>query len=326
MKRHYLFFSSFNRKMSSSIPSIENYLTRYGVTCYLILGNIGLLLNMFIFIRPAHRRNSCSLYLFSMSFCSLIGLNSATVPNIYALDHSNPLVQSIVVCKLQYYFRHAFSQLMRMFFILACADCSAACSKNVWIRSLSDYRHAQRIIPFVSLFWLSIAILPTVLRTIQNGECDVPNSLPNIVYSIYILIVLGIFPIVTMTTCGIFLFKNLKQTRTRIQSISYSMNILRRRDRNIIRMLLTTLMIYICTTLPNTLVLIYRSVVHMKDFSRIDDSIVFYLTRFFLLYLNNSLSFWIFLLTSQSFRMEFKSLVINIWDFLHQSIKCNHHP
>ncbi|CAF4231066.1 unnamed protein product, partial [Rotaria magnacalcarata] len=57
-----------------------------------------------------------------MSLCSAIGLNSAVIPLIYALDHPNPLSYSIPFCKSQYYFRHVFSQSMRTFFVVACVD------------------------------------------------------------------------------------------------------------------------------------------------------------------------------------------------------------
>jgi hypothetical protein len=97
--------------MSSISPFyyIQQCLTRYGMTTYTTLGNIGLILNIVIFIQPAHRRNPSSLYILAMSFCALIGLNISVIPFVYALDHSDALKSSLIFCQVQVYLRHAFN-------------------------------------------------------------------------------------------------------------------------------------------------------------------------------------------------------------------------
>jgi hypothetical protein len=107
---------------SSSLITAQNLLTRYGMTTYVILGSIGLFLNMSIFSQSVYRRNSNLLYLLSMSLCNLFSLNFGTIPIIYALDHVNPLTNSLILCKLQFYFRHTPYQMMRTFMILACIN------------------------------------------------------------------------------------------------------------------------------------------------------------------------------------------------------------
>jgi hypothetical protein len=197
---------------------------------YLTLGNIGLIFNIFFFGQSIHRRNSsCSLYILTMSFCSLIGLNSAIIPNV---------------------------------------------------------------IPSVALFWLLLAIFPTILHSIIDGVCDAMSGLPYVMYSVYILTVLGILPIVSMVTFGVLLTINLKKMRTRIHSIANlgnAINVLRKRDRD----MLVELIIYICTTMPNTIVLIYmvsaQTTTENYESEQIN-SFVSYFARVFLLYLNNSLS------------------------------------
>jgi hypothetical protein len=79
--------------MSSSVfqtVNIQRILTRYGMTTYLTLGDIGLILNIIIFSQTVHRRNTCSIYILATSLSSLIGLNSAIIPVMYSLDHRNP--------------------------------------------------------------------------------------------------------------------------------------------------------------------------------------------------------------------------------------------
>jgi len=211
---------------------------------------------------------------------------------------------------------------MRVFFVLACANHYAITSNRARIRSFSQYRVAIRVIPSVILFWLLLAIFPTMLHSITNGVCDVMSGLPYLMYSVYILTVLGIFPIVSMVTFGVLLTINLKKMRTRIHSSANpgnAVHLFRKRDRDMLRMLLVDLIIYICTTMPNTLVLIYMvSAQTRTENSEHKQIILFisYFARVFLLYLNNGLSFWIFLSTSRSFRLEFKNLIIKWWTFI----------
>ncbi|CAF3338935.1 unnamed protein product [Rotaria socialis] len=291
------------------------------MTTYDILGNIGSIFNLLIFSRSSHRRNSCSLYIVSMSLCSSIGLNSAVIPIIYALDHPNPLSYSIPFCKSQYYFRHVFSQSMRTFFVIICVDRYASCNNRVFIRSFSRHKIAIRVIPLVMIFWILLGLFPTMLYTVSNGVCDVQSGLPNILYSAYIMIVLGIFPLVTLCTFGVLMVINLKELRANIQTLGNRkiISILRKRDRDMMRMLLTELVIYIITTIPNTVALIYKAAAPPAangSERQCIESFVFYFVREFLLYLNNSLSFWIYLITSQSFRHEFKRLLLHLFSFV----------
>lgn len=302
-------------------PVIQRYLTRYGITTYLTMGNIGLIFNIIIFSQLANRRNSCSLYILIMSCCSLIGLNSAVIPIIYSLDHPNPLSTSLALCRIQYYLRHVFSQSMRTFFILACADRYASCNRRVYIRSFSRYIVAIRIVPLVLLIWLLLGILPTMCYSVTNGICDAPSGLSDIIYTSYIMLVLGVLPLIALFTFGILILINLKSTRSRARSIQHGnpVAILRKRDRDMMKMLLIELSIYIITTIPNTIVNVYRvsvpKAVTGSDRQYIE-SFVYYFARVFLLYLNNALSFWVYLSTSRSFRSEIKSLLLKIFPCL----------
>ena len=288
----------------TSLPTVEQYFTRYGMTGYLILGTIGLILNIAVFSQRISSRNPCSLYLLSMSICGLIGLNISTIPYIYAVDHPNPMDENLFLCQIQFYLRHAFNQLMRTFFVIACADRYACSSKQAKIRAFSRDVVAVRIIPLVILFWLLIAILPTMLRTLHDGKCDARLGVYDIMYTVYILMTLGIFPLVAMSIFGVLMMRNLKQL---------SGQTLRKRDQDMMRMLLIELIIYVITTIPNTVMHIYKSVVvnvEKSEERQLIESFVIYIARKFLLYMSNTFSFWIYLATSQSYRLEVRTMFI----------------
>jgi hypothetical protein len=311
--------------MSSISPLVlaQQYITRYGMTTYLILGNIGLLCNIIIFSQHAHRRKSISLYILATSLCSFIGLNVAVIPIIYALNHSNSFTTYLIYCRVQFYFRHATNQMMRTFIVLICADCYAACSNRARIRAFSQYRIAIYIIPFVVLFWLIVSIFPTMLYSITEGVCDyTTNDFDTIMYSIYITIVLGILPLVGMITFELLIIINLKQMRARVQPIrvnDLSLHVLRKRDRDMIKMLSIESSVYICTSIPLTFAIIYRTITYTQiksDERKQIETFILFFTRVFLLYINNSLLFWIYISTSKSFRIESKNLILKWYAFI----------
>jgi hypothetical protein len=307
----------------SSLVYIQQYLTRYGITTYTILGNIGLLFNIAIFIQPQNRRNSSSLYILAASLSALLGLNFSVVSVIYGVDHPDPVITSLIFCLLQFYFRHIFNQMMRTFFVLTCAERYAILSGNRCIRALSKFKTTIYIIPSVMLLWFLLAIFPVMELSIVNGICSAKDDLSNILYSSYILIVSGILPLFFMTIFCILLIISLKKIRARIQPMTNTdrprNQLLRKRDRDMLKMLLIEIMCYTITTTPFTVMLIYNAAAQkaIKSNERQQiESFTFYFFGTFLLYINNSLSFWIYISTSQSFRLQFKNLIMKCYAFI----------
>lgn len=303
------------------LSEVQWYLTRYGMTTYIILGSIGLFFNIMVFILPAYYRNPFSLYIFVASLCGLIGLNFSAVPVVYALDHPNPVTVSAIFCQVQFYFRHSFNQMMRTLFIFACVDRYAISSQKARIRSFSQYRIAVWITISVPIFWLIISIFPTMLNVLENGKCEGRKGVFWIILSLYITMVVGVIPTISMITFGILISKNLMNIRGRIQPTATSMPgiyHLRKRDREMIKMLLTEIIFYVSTTMPLSINLIYRATTQTFIKSIEQQRIEAFITYFngtFLIYFNNSLPFWIYIIKSRSFRLEFKNVWIKSYNF-----------
>ncbi|UJR32406.1 hypothetical protein I4U23_019868 [Adineta vaga] len=308
----------------SQLDRIQQYLTRYGMTSYMTLGNLGLIFNFILFSQRTHRRNPCSLYILAMSFCGIIGLNISLIPIILKLDHQNPFDQSIFLCRFHNYLIQIFNQSMRTFIVIACADRYAICSRQATIRSFSQYKVAIRVIVFVFIFWLFLALLPTMQYSNENNICEVMRGVPNLIDSIYTLVCFGVVPLFSMMIFGMLMMINLAQMRSHIQpvidgTVLINHRIFRRRDRDMIRMLSIELLLYIFTTVPVTVILIYKTVAEnkVKNELRIQiESFLFYIMGYFILYLNNCLSFWIYIFTSRTFRLEFQQLFRKIMGFM----------
>jgi hypothetical protein len=304
----------------SSLVYVQQYLSSYVATIYGILGAIGLLLNIAIFSQSVYRRNSTSLYILAMSICSLISLLGYLIPTFYTINHPNPSSSSPILCQLLYYVRHGFNQMMRSFLVLGCADRYASCSNQVRIRSFSQHRVAVRVIPSVILFWLLLSIFPMRLRQLINGVCSPHGDLNTIIFTIYGIIVAGILPLVCMVTFSILLSINFKKLRVRIQPMRNTNapvnSLLRKRDRDMLRMQLIEVICYATTTGPFAILFIYQAATATikKSNERLQiESFLYYLTSSFLLYLTNSLSFWIYISASQSFRTEVKKLIMKCY-------------
>jgi len=118
---------------------------------FLILGNIELLLNIAVFSESTNRRNVCPPFILTMSKCGLSCLNISTIPVIYALNNPNPLNYNLFFCDMQFCLQHAFNQLMRTFFVIACADHYASCSNPAHIRAFSRYEVVFHLFCFSGL-------------------------------------------------------------------------------------------------------------------------------------------------------------------------------
>ncbi|CAF1466372.1 unnamed protein product [Adineta ricciae] len=292
---------------AASLPLVQQYFTRYGMTT-----------------QSNYRRTPCALYILAMSFSGIWGLNISAVPIIWGLDHPSPFLYNQVSCGIFFYFRHSLNQMLRTFFVLVCADRYACCSDRPKIRAFSQYKVAIRIIPAVWIFWFLVPIFPTLLRTLSNGVCDSKPGVYDIIYTVYIISTTGILPLIGMIVFGILMFNSLRKMRRRVLPNTASepgtVNF-RKRDRDMMKMLLIELIICTITLSPNTITHIYKSAttneVRTKDRQQIE-TFFYFLSRLFLLYLANTYSFWVYILISKTYRTELKNLFIKWYRYICQ--------
>ena len=257
-----------------------------------------------------------------MSISNFFSLNIGTIPIIYALDNPDPLQNILILCKLQFYFRHTPYQMMRTFMILACINRYIASHVQHRLQFFNQYKLTIRCIIFVVIFWLLVCSFIPVFVSIENGVCGINNDSYALIYSIYLLIFAGILPPLLMTISSLLIIFNLKKIRTRIQPQGQTSNNnqTRKRDRDYIRMLLVEIMIYVLIQFPFTLVVFYTTVTQLDDTTNNNSKqwVIFlvYITRTFLVYLHNSLPFYIYITMSKSFRNEFKELITKWYLFI----------
>ncbi|CAF3426346.1 unnamed protein product [Rotaria socialis] len=311
--------------MTTSVPDlpfIQQMFTRYGMSTYVAFGNLGNLLTIAAFCQCEPWKNPCLLYLLSMTICNLICLDVGIIPMIFSLDHVDISTQSIIFCQLQFYIRHAFFQMMRTYKVLACMNRFAISSMSVRIRSLNTYKMAIHLIITSALFWLLAVIFFSYARTIQNGSCNIQNGIYLMIYTIYYILSAGLFPPLLIVFFNTLLIRNLKGLRGRIQPIrdnaenKQSNIMLRKRDRNLMKMIFVEVMIYVVSTMPFSIYLIYKIITDSftKSLEQQQiESFINYITQSFIMYLNTAMPFYIYILTSSSFRQECKRVLFKFY-------------
>ncbi|CAF4078886.1 unnamed protein product [Adineta steineri] len=308
----------------SYLTFVQNYITRYGMSTYVAFGNLGNILTIAVFYQVEQRRNPCSLYLLSMTICNLVCLDVGIIPIIYSLDHPDISTQILLACKLQFYIRHAFFQMMRTYKVLACIDRYALCSTNVHIRSFSQRKISIILIIVCGIFWLLIVIFFGVVRTIKNNSCNIFDSVDLMIYTIYYLIFAGLLPPTLIIIFTMLVFKTLKQLRSRVKPTAENgerntTTVLRKRDRDLIKMVFIEVMFYTISTLPFSIYLIYSlitsNISKSKERQQVE-SFVNYLTQSFIMYFNTALPFYIYFCTSPSFRKQLKRVIIKYYCFI----------
>jgi hypothetical protein len=144
------------------------------------------------------------------------------------------------------------------------------------------------------------------------------------------MIFAGIFPPLLILIFTLLVMRTLKQLRSRVQPITttttetgsrnQSMKIvLRKRDRDLIKMLVIEVMFYFITTLPFSIYLIYKMITNnlRKSEERQQiESFINYITQSFIMYLNTALPFYIYIATSPAFRRQCKQFIIQIYAFI----------
>jgi hypothetical protein len=298
----------------SSLVFVQQILTRYGMSTYLVFGNLGNVLTICIFSQYEQRRNPCSLYLLFMTICNLICLDVAIIPIIFSLDHQDITSRFLVACQIQFYIRHVSFQMLRTYKVLACIDRFALSSMQIHIRSFSQVKIAVRLIILSGIFWALIIIFFSFVRTIENGICDIHNDLYAWIYTIYYVLFAGILPPLLIVIFSLLLIRNLKRIRNEIRSIHG--NILRKRDRDLIKMVLIEVMVYVISTIPFSIFLIYKMITndYIKSQERKQiESFLHYITQSFLMYFNTVLPFYIYIFASTSFRRALKQIILKFY-------------
>jgi hypothetical protein len=299
------------------LSTIQNQLILYGSSISAILGNIGNLFIVLIFLRQ--RQNPCTIYIMSAAIVNSLYVTYYLLISVFPMNYRDGTLSELAACKLIIYTSNVLGQLPRTMIILACVDRFMITHNRATFRAFSTPKRAKWIVFFSVIFCLLFTIHIPIMTTISNGQCGRFGIYLTIYYA-YMILVVGIIPPVLMGIFGYLTYRNMRQMHVRVQPIVRNRidtnHSIRRLDRDLLIIVISEVLVYVITTTLFPLILlemlISQYVISNKSAQHLQIEIFIVNIALVLLTLNDSIPFYIYLISSKSFRRDFKQLITNV--------------
>jgi hypothetical protein len=300
----------------SILTNIENVLTIYGYSIAMILGNIG---NVFIvLIFSQQRQSACAIYLICAAIVNIVYLTYDVIVTIFIFYYPDRTTGEIIFCKTNKYLLYIFGQQGKTMIVFACIDRFLITSSRVTFRAFSTPKRAKYLIFFSLLFWALSTIHVPIMITVIKGQCTT-SGVYSIISSVYGIIFISLIPTIMSAIFGYLSYRNLRQIKKRVQPVGQNTvngnNNIQRRDRDLLIIVIAEVAVYVLTTalVPFILIeiLISTYVMPNKSLQYLQIEIFILDIDFFLLFVNSAAPFYTYLISSKSFRRDFKQIIKN---------------
>jgi hypothetical protein len=300
---------------SSTLTHIQNQIILYEYPIFLVLGNIG---NVFIVVIFSRRRqNACSFYLISLAIMNDLYLTFNSFMQVFPLYYQDETIRAVALCKLRIYVSNVFGQSSKTMLVFACIDRFMITSDQVNIRAFSTVKRAKYHVFLAIIFWLLFAIYRLITTTIANGQCGAFGNYATL-NEVDTLVFFGFIPAAILSIFGYLTYRNMRRRQLRIQPMVNSTNgrrlSIKQRDRDLVVIVISEVFVFVITITPVLFVSIER-MIHKYitpnqsvQYTEIEN-LIFYIT-FSLVFVNSTAPFYIYLISSKSFRRDFKQLII----------------
>ncbi|CAF3398395.1 unnamed protein product [Rotaria sp. Silwood1] len=229
-------------------------------------------------------------------------------PVVYSLNNPDPQIQSLLFCKLRGYIFQICLMLSRWFVAFACIDRYALTSDKAHLRNFAKPKIAYRIIIIIIIFWSIICSHRLIFYEIKENLCSIINNMAAALYhGLYVIIGGGIFPTVIMIISGWLIRRNLAYKHKKRTQLSLGDNQRSLLDQQVLRILFAQITCYIIFTIPQLCNLVFNTI-SITILNRSNERLA--IERFLsfiaelMLYLFPVTSFYLYTLTSRTFRKE----------------------
>ena len=279
---------------------ITREFNRYIPLLCLVLGTIGNILNILVFSRPALRTNPCSLYFISGSLINFSSLYVGLITPFLGLYDLDPTQKSIFLCKLRFYLRYTSITLSTWFILFACVDRYFSSCTNVNLRLCSSIHFAKRVILLATIiaFLFPYTHVFYCYTINQRKVCTHANSVCRLVIGTILLLCNSCIPPILMVFISICTIRNVR--------IFSRISARRRRDVQLSRILFIQVILVVICAIPITVEKIYSCATVMRKKSELVAAIDSLASQISveISYVNSSISFSVYSLTSKKFRKE----------------------
>jgi hypothetical protein len=303
---------------SPTLTTIQTRLNLYGYPILMILGIIGNVFIVLIFSRQ--HRNPCAIYLMSSAIVNSVYIICFALVQIFPYYYGNETMLDLVVCKLYGYILNDLGQIARTIIVLACLDRFIITNERATFRAFSTPKRAKWLILLSILFWLIFIIFIPIMQTIINGQC-VPTGIYSIIYTLYAIILVSAIPTIILCIFGYLTYRNMRHIHIRVQPIMHNRidanNSIRRQDRDLLIIVISEVLLFLIATIPFPLILLEMLIsgytVSNKSFQYLQIEGFIVNIAYLLLVANSAMPFYIYLISSKSFRRDFKTLFISAY-------------
>jgi hypothetical protein len=202
--------------------------------------------------------------------------------------------------------------------ILACIDRFLITSTRASFRAFSTPKRAKYIIFFSIIFWALFTIHSPIWTTVVYGQCTASGVYAT-VYSFYSLIFVSLVPTIISAIFGYLTYRSMRQLQNRVQPVvqnTGNANIsFHRRDRDLLIIVIAEVVTYVVTTALFPIIqlemMITGYVIPNRSFQYLQIEYFVLNIAYFLLSVNSAASFYTYLISSKSFRRDFKQIIMN---------------
>ena len=319
--------------MSSSeyidwLSYVNVQMNRYFPLPFLILGTIGVFLNVIIFTRRSLFNNSCVQYLLANTLSNLIVLYWVAVTRIFSDGYANDLsIRSDTFCRIRYFLTYYSRTLSTWFIVLACSDRWLA--SNQARNRFNTVSFARKVILLACLLcflcYFHVLFLFGTQRASNSSTvtCYASAGIYRLLSDLQYLIFYAVGPPIMMLLFGLFTLKNIRRNRRLVQPTSNIQNqvqaqSIKRRDNQLLMMLLLQVLIIIVFTLPFAIQKLVDTFNTNTNQTRIEKAQYALLTGILRLlsYGSHAFGFFFYTLAARIFRTELLKIFNAVYRFL----------
>lgn len=255
----------------------------------------------------------------------LINLSLGTGSTLYAINNGDPVLSVVAFCKLRIYLLQSSSMMYRWCLTMASFDRYALSSTSQRVRDFATVGTACHVIVAIIIAWIILPVHTLILYNISGANCGIFQSVTMALYhSLFTTISGSVLPVTLMTICSLLIYRNLVLKQRRRQQTNTGPSLdgsdraavsQRRRDQQVLLMLLVQISVYVCLIAPLMGVYFYNAAslyVRNKSAERVAIERFALFVAEAIIYLFPASSFYLYTIASRVFRRELLRMLSTI--------------
>ena len=293
----------------------------YGNLVIYIVGTIGNLFSLAIFLKRKWRKNTCVFYFVICLLLSLIVLNCHVLPtSLMRYWNINVHNSNTFVCKLMLYLTYLVVTIVPTILILASIDRLLISSQNVDTRLYSSRRLGYLLVGTNTVFWVLFNMhIPITASVQQLGSsslfCSVALSLPYANFVKYSSATINSTICFLMVILSVLSFKNVRRIRAIPRQQRREGRSMTKKDFQLLRCLFVQDVVYISLSIGSTFYSVYKIITNGYRRTLLQQAIMDFVTNLvgFTYFIFYCTSFFIFICWSKAFREEVKQVIYKVF-------------